>query len=224
SWTNCVFNTRYLNTLDFLRNLPLLPCLGNHDVSLPDQSTPANPGALARKYWPLSLYAAADRSYYSFDYGPAHFTVLDQYADNSSYTLESSAQYQWLASDLANSTKSWKIVMFHEPAWTASTLEGSDGNNTAIQTKLCPLFKNNGVKLVIQGHASYYARVTPPDGLTYLTLGGGGAPLATPDPNAPYFAAAAKKHHFARFTIAGNALTVNVIDNAGATIESFVIN
>ena len=54
--------------------------------------------------------------YYSFDYGPAHITVVDQYVSFA----PGSAQYIWLENDLAASQKLWKFVILHEPAWSAA--------------------------------------------------------------------------------------------------------
>jgi len=222
-WDTYFFNRSYANTLELLKSMPVLAGLGNHDTYHADYSTPAYPGTLVRKYWPFTYYAAANRSYYSFDYGPAHFTILDQYADDGAYTLEASAQFQWVEQDLSSSNKDWKIVVFHEPAWTASTLEGYHGNNTAIQQKLCPIFLNNGVKVVVQGHAHYYSRCTPPDGIQYLTLGGGGAALGPPDTQADHLTVSAKAFNFARFDISGNVMTVEVIDDSGAQLDTFVV-
>jgi hypothetical protein len=204
-----------------LASLPNLMALGNHDTYRSDHALPSRPGDLVRKYWPFAFYAQTDRSYYSFDYGPAHFTVLDQYCDNSSYTLESSAQYSWMVKDLTDTAKPWKIVMFHEPAWTASQATGFSGDNLDVQRVLCPVFKDKGVKLVIQGHAHYYARCNPPDGLTYVTLGGGGAMLSVPNPLAPSLTVSAEAFHFARFDIAGNNLDAIVIDDSGVSLDAF---
>ena len=211
------------STVRFLASVPVLMALGNHETYSPNGSIPPFPGDLVRKYWPFTYYAQANRSYYSFDYGPAHFTVLDQYCDNGSYTQETSAQYSWMVSDLTNTTKPWKIVMFHEPAWTASRATGFSGDNLNIQRVLCPVFKNQGVKLVIQGHAHYYARCNPPDGLTYLTLGGGGAMLSVPYPLAPSLTVSAMAYHYARFDISGNNMNVTVRDDMGVQIDAFSI-
>lgn len=210
-------------TLRFLASVPVLMALGNHDTYRSDHTLPSRPGDLVRKYWPFAFYAQADRSYYSFDYGPAHFTVLDQYCDSGTYTVEGSAQYNWLVDDLTNTTKPWKIVLFHEPAWTASLATGFSGDNLDIQRVLCPVFKDKGVKLVIQGHAHYYARCNPPDGLSYLTLGGGGAMLSDPNPLAPSLTVSAEAFHFARFAISGDNLDVLVLDDSGVTLDAFSI-
>ena len=128
-----------------------------------------------------------------------------------------------MVNDLNSTAKPWKIVMFHEPAWTASTATGFSGDNLDVQRVLCPVFKDKGVKLVIQGHAHYYARCNPPDGLTYLTLGGGGAMLSTPNPLAPSLTVTAEAFHFARFDIVNNTMDVTVINDSGAAIDSFTV-
>lgn len=223
-WDTYFFNRQYTSTLDFLAQMPVMIALGNHEGYERNRLHEDQPGLLARKYFPYAYYAQDGESYYSFDYGPAHFTVIDQYSGNKTYTIEGSAQYNWIESDLAGTSKPWKIVMFHEPAWTASTLEGYYGNNTDIQNELCPIFAANGVKVVIQGHQHFYSRVSPPDGIQYLTLGGGGAFLTTPEATAPYLTASARAYHFARFDIDGNDLTVRVIDDSGAEIDQFSVS
>jgi hypothetical protein len=65
-------------------------------------------------------------------------------------------------------------------------------------------------------------------GMTYLTLGGGGAGLEHPEPRVPetdkkWPPFAAFKFYFARFDITGNSMTVHVIANDGTEIENFQI-
>ncbi|MFH1683686.1 MAG: metallophosphoesterase family protein [Candidatus Margulisiibacteriota bacterium] len=223
-WDTYFFNRQYSSTLDFLAQLPVMAALGNHEGYARNFEHEDEPGLLARKYWPYTYYEKSGESYYSFDYGPAHFTVIDQYSNNQSYTIEGSAQYSWIEADLAATAKPWKFVVFHEPAWTASTQEGYHGNNTTIQQELCPVFVRNGVKVVIQGHQHFYSRVSPPDGIQYLTLGGGGAALNPPDTSAPYLTASAQAFHFARFDINGDVLTVSVLDQNGALLDQFSLN
>ncbi|MBU0672348.1 MAG: metallophosphoesterase family protein [Candidatus Margulisbacteria bacterium] len=223
-WDEYFFNREYTSTLDFLAQFPVMIALGNHEGYSASYLHEDQPGLLARKYWPYPYYAETGESYYSFDYGPAHFTVIDQYSNNKSYTIESSAQYNWIEADLLATAKPWKFVVFHEPAWTASTQEGYHGNNTTIQQELCPVFAQNGVQVVIQGHQHFYARVSPPDGRQYLTLGGGGAALNPPDANAAYLAASAQAFHFARFDIEGDVLTVSVLDENGALLDQFSVS
>ena len=207
------------STVRFLGSMPVLMSIGNHETYDVNGIIPVFPGDILRKYWPFTYYGQSNRSYYSFDYGPVHVTVLDQYADSGAYVVRGSAQYNWMVNDLASTTKPWKIVMFHEPAWTADT---ASSHAKKIQDVLCPIFKANGVKLVIQGHTHFYARCNPPDGLTYLVLGGGGAMLGDPDASAPHVSHCAKAFHFARFDISGNMMKVTVTDDSGKVIETFI--
>lgn len=97
-----------------------------------------------------------------------------------SYT-PGSAEYNWLTNDLASTTKPWKILLFHEPGWSAG---GSHANNTTVQTYIQPLCKQYGVDLVLNGHNHYYSRAVV-DGVQHITTGGGGAPLYAPNPTYP---------------------------------------
>ena len=124
---------------------------------------------------------SADR-YWSFDYGPAHFVMLDQYVD---YAV-GSPQYTWLVNDLAASTKIWKFIVMHEQGWSTG---GGHENNTTVQTIIQPLAELYGVSIVFGGHNRYYARAVV-NGVQHLTVGGGGAPLYTPDPGQPFIVTA----------------------------------
>jgi len=54
--------------------------------------------------------------------------------------------------------------------------------------------------------------------VTYITSGGGGAPMYGIEPNV-YHAEAMKKHHFCLFNIKGNKLTMDTIDIDGRVID-----
>ncbi len=99
-----------------------------------------------------------------------------------------SAQYQWLVNDLASTSKPWKVLVYHEPAWGA----GTHGNNTTTQAVIDPLVKQFGIDLVYAGHNHNYARCQVKDAaeaagdtivprVPYITNGGGGAPLYAVD-------------------------------------------
>jgi hypothetical protein len=116
--------------------------------------------------------------------------------------------------------------MLHTPIWDC--LEGDE----AMQAQLTPILKQGGVPLVLQGHHHHYSHAETEGeyaGITYLTLGGGGARLV---PEAPCVPETNKKwppfavfeeFHFARFDISGNTMTVTVIDKDGKEIERFQI-
>ena len=205
NWTNewFVSTTTYPQMHAFQAEVPIVGALGNHEGT----------GTVYNKYFPEPYNAA--RFYWSFDYGPLHVAVVDQY---TTYTA-GSAQYNWLASDLAASTKPWKIVLLHEPGWTSG---GSHGNNTTVQGVLQPLFKQNGVQLVIGGHNHYYARAVV-DNIQHLTLGGGGAPLYAPASGQPNIVKTDQSLHHTEIDINGNTMLFTARRSDGTLIESFTI-
>jgi len=200
-WDNQFFNPAYPHIQTMLATLPYQSCMGNHEGS----------GVLFKKYFPYPFVAGR---YWSFDYGPAHFVVVDQY---TSYG-PGSAQLTWMENDLAATTKPWKFVCLHEPGWSA----GGHSNNTSVQNYIQPLCEQYGVSIVFAGHNHYYARAVA-NGVQHVTTGGGGAPLYTPNPSYPYVVTATRSHHFCAVEIEGDVLDFKAITPAGAVIDSFTI-
>jgi hypothetical protein len=201
-WDEQYFDRKQPNALSLMSKLPILGCRGNHEKS----------AALLRKYWPYS-YESPPGCYYSFDYGPLHVTVIDQYTDYS----PGSVQRTWLEKDLADTDRTWKIVLWHQPAWSA----GGHGDDKEAR-KLQPLFKKMGVHLTLAGHNHYYARCDV-DGLQHVTIGGGGAPLYTPKAKGGKLVLSRKVHHFMRLDMTERKLTATVMDTRGRKIDIFSV-
>jgi Calcineurin-like phosphoesterase len=163
--------------------------------------------------------------YWSYDYGPVHFTHVDEY---SSYA-PGSDQYNWLVNDLASTTKPWKILIYHEPAYSA----GKDGDNTGVRA-LEPLVTQYGVDLIYCGHSHNYARtgaytLSQAGGdqialnVPHITSGGGGAPVYQPDmTNAgsfPHVITAWPSFEFMTFDVKGKTLTMTAyqVNNVSTT-------
>jgi hypothetical protein len=202
SWDNEYFPAVYANIRRLGATLPLQGCMGNHEGS----------GTLFSKYFP---YPFVDGRYWSYDYGPAHFTVVDQYVNYS----PGSAQYAWIQNDLATTTQPWRFVVLHEPGWSAG---GGHPNNTAVQDFLQPLFVQYGVAIVFTGHNHYYARAIV-DGVNHITTGGGGGPLHTPVPGSENVVAFVKSFQYSRITIDGPTLGFAAV-NAGTVLDTFTIH
>jgi hypothetical protein len=225
-WDDEYFNRSLQNSLDMMALLPIAGAIGNHETYAAGGSGESQEaGALFRKYWPNPLFADSDCFYYSFDYGPAHFVAIDQYKCDYDNT---SAQYSWVEADLAATEKPWKIVFFHAPAWTAAEPASSEEINesseeeNAMAREYTPLFTREGVQLVLQGHRHFYAR-SHVNETVYLTLGGGGAPLGSPQ-DAPYLITSAGAYHFAKIEINGSTADVQIIGDEGNIIDSFSID
>jgi hypothetical protein len=203
-WTNewFVSGTTYPQLHALQAEVPVVGARGNHEGA----------GTIYAKYFPEPYTAGF---YWSFDYGPAHVALVDQY---TTYTA-GSAQLNWLASDLAATTKPWKIVVLHEPGWTSG---GSHGNNTVVQTVLQPLFKQYGVQLVVGGHNHYYARGVV-ENIQHLTLGGGGAPLYAPASGQPNIVQTDQSNHHTELDINANSMLFTARRADGTVIESLTI-
>lgn len=196
-WDNQLFDPKYSNIRTVFANLTFLPVKGNHDGN----------GDLFMKYFPGPLVGL---SYWSFDYGPAHIVMLDQYSPFE----KGSDQYKWLLKDLNSSTKTWKFIVMHEPGWSASE------NNMAVQRTIVPLAEQYGVSIVFAGHNHYYAR-SEVNGVTHITAGGGGAPLYEPNPKAQHVVATSMTHGYLEISIQGTTLKGTAIDIDGNIIDEF---
>jgi hypothetical protein len=91
-----------------------------------------------------------------------------------------------------------------------------------VQKDLQPLFAQYGVSIVFAGHNHYYARASV-NGITHLTMGGGGAPSYSPASGQPNVVVTKSGYSFGMFTISGSTLTAKVINNSGSTIDTFTI-
>lgn len=200
SWTNDCFDLDSPNSLLLRSITPTTYCIGNHDL----------PGTLFTKYWP---YPYEDDHYWSFDYGPAHILVIDQY---TTYSTDST-QYNFIDQDLAVTDKEWKVVMYHEPGWSSHR-----GENENVIQYLQPLLEQYNVDIVFNGHDHFYERHQI-NGIVHLTTGGAGAPLYSPEYDYPYAIKAFELNHFCKIEINDQAMTVTVINIDGYVIDKFYI-
>jgi predicted phosphodiesterase len=213
-----------------MASIPIYPVLGNHDADngklkdYPDAfgayfffNVPLNGPGLGPWNTPLNGDAKATAAFrqkagpqypamnvYSFDYGPAHFVVLD----SNSYSNKSKIEQvmPWVTKDLAGTEQPWKIVCFHAPAFHTSREHFTEQRMRLFQ----PVFEAGGVDVVFAGHVHNYQRSMPlkfkpsaagrdakgrvngefqldqtfdgakdttPEGIVHLVSGGGGAKL-----------------------------------------------
>ena len=212
--------------------------------------------------------------YYAFSTGGVRFYVLDMswgnsnvgtatggacgshceiyQVDHDAHWTTSSAEYQWLAADLAAHPGGVKLAFFHFPLRSDDATEPDDqfldataGSSASIEQML----KQGGVQLVFNGHAHDYQRnVAPPFGvISYVTGGGGGSASSigghgceSTDAyavgwsyskgrgNACGAATAptgdAHVYHFLRVTVNGTVVSVDPTDSTGRVFDSYSYN
>jgi acid phosphatase type 7 len=203
---------------------------GNHDTVTTDTTKypdaqayflywkqPRNGPALGGKHQPLLQgdHAAAfktsagsafpNAANYSFDYGNAHWTMLD---GNDYVDWQDPALQKWVADDLAKAGKAtWRFIGFHQPGFNSSKAHFSQQQ----LRWLAPIFEKGGVDIVFSGHVHNYQRSYPltfapsgpgakkgevdgawkldqayaekgrPKGVIYIVTGAGGAGLYNPE-------------------------------------------
>ena len=229
-WDNQFFNSQYPNNETLKSRVPFVIARGNHENY--NGSYSSGNATVFYKYWPYTFAGGStdgDDMYYSFDYGPVHIAVLDQYDNHSWHPAQvSAAQRQWLQNDLAASSKPWKFVVLHEPGWSArsTTRSGSRGlfsehsNNADVQNHIQPLCVQYDVQAVFGGHNHYYAH-TLVDSVHHFTLGGGGAPLYQPShTSGGIIVYAEATPHFMKVSIRGDSATLRVIRPDGSVVET----
>lgn len=209
NWSNEFFNRAYPGQLQTQATLPIQGTVGNHEGS----------GVYFSKYWPYTYVAG---KYWSFDYGPAHIAVIDQYS--SDYSNPNSPQLVWLANDLNTTPKKWKFIVLHEPGWSDS-LGGSGGghdNNLQVQANIEPICEKYGVQIVFCGHNHYYCRALV-NNVHHITSGGGGAPLYNLG-NGINVVTATKTYDFCKIIIDGNSLSFQAVQPNGTILDTFYID
>lgn len=200
SWDNQFFNRSYSNNPKVQSDMPIMGVRGNHEGNAKRYN----------KYWPFPYSGSGD--YYSFDYGPVHIAVVDEYTDFSM----GSQQLNWLQNDLASSNKPWKFICLHEPGYTD---ESYHHNNQEVQDYIQPLCLQYNVKVVFAGHNHYYAHCLI-DGVHHLTLGGGGAPLYAVHHIGEGLIMSESTFHFAEVSIDNDSLFIRVVRPDGSVVDS----
>ncbi len=139
----------------------IFPTLGNHERNSPlyyQAFTLRRGGGDFNKRW------------YSYTAGDVYFIDLDSNVSEGSsvYKFET----EWLEGELKKA-QSYRfiVVYFHHPFFTNSPYR-----EPTIKDEWKNMFEKYGVDIVFNGHNHHYERFLI-NGVTYVTTGGGGAPL-----------------------------------------------
>ena len=148
---------------DLLRQAAFFPALGNHERN-------------SRDFYDIFQITTP---YYSFNWGNAHFIILNSDIGNvakSKFVRDTywAEQTRWLEEDLADSQKAdYRFVVAHHPPFSAVSRR-APGN--AWMAGLVPLFEKYHLTGGFFGHDHNYQHNLK-NGVHYVITGGGGAPL-----------------------------------------------
>ena len=197
--------TSWLNLMrPLMQNITVFGVLGNHEEN-------------ADRYFEIFALPNNEK-WYSFDYGPCHFIILDQYNLSTIFS-----QYNWLKKDLSTTNKPIKIVCFHTPIFCS---EGT-GHKPRVDLRNIwePIFSQYDVNLVFQSHNHNYQRTNPINGITYVVSGGGGGPLYRPG-NAEFINTSKMAYHYCLLNVSLDTNTVKVTTKGinEEIYDEFIIN
>ncbi|MCW2809737.1 MAG: metallophosphoesterase, partial [Friedmanniella sp.] len=244
------------------RSLPAYNVMGNHGftngkvqvLNWPESNAAqSSGGTYAFEPYP-SINGSVAKSYpstwYAVDAGPARLYMLTAawddgnngtgsvyQNDHDAHWTTSSAQYQWLAADLAAHPNALKFAFWHYPLYADSSSQPSDLYLQGGTGTLQGLLDQNNVAMVFNGHAHGYQRNRPDAaGLVTYVLGNGGAALGLVSGCSPWdlYAIGASGTHcglgpaglsndhvygFAKVTVNGRQVTVTPTDELGRTYD-----
>lgn len=135
--------------------------------------------------------------FYSYDYGNAHFSVINVNSLTSGGAL-ARAQTEWLKADLQNSDAQWKIILMGE----------TPEDNTALAPQLEEIARTYGVDLIIEGTKTGRYMLSSADGISCKEIA---------DSDCPVYSA---------ITVEGGVITVEAyaVDNGeAALLERFYV-
>ena len=167
-----------------MRSIPFVAAMGNHDADTRDldkyhdalayyvfwdQPLNGPPGTEGGAFVPVLKGSAENRkaftdaagsryprmSNFSFNYGNAHWTILDAdtYVDWTDSTLRA-----WVEKDLAGAKDAtWRFVLYHHPGFNSS-IEHFEQQQMRL---LSPIFEKGNVDIVFNGHVHNYQRSFP---------------------------------------------------------------
>ena len=151
----------WFHAVDGIANrMPFVPVMGNHETY--DQNWKVRLPEAYLRYFDVPENGSRDfaRYYYSFDYGPVHFMVLNsQWGETEDFKPGlKEEQMEWLREDARRSSKQWKIVLIHKDVLQYrihKRPERQEGISDVGETFM-PLFEELGIDIVFTAHLHTY--------------------------------------------------------------------
>lgn len=186
----------------FTGRIPMVPCLGNHDISRTGEGGCAN---LYTKYYNMSRGGCG--GYYAFNWSNTMFAVLQiaEGGDENPDTPFAIEHDTWLNQTLENAQdKAYRILIFHRQLYS------SIGNSETNINRLTPIIEKYNVSLVFYGHKHCYERFLV-NGKSYICLGGGGGMQNTISYEYDYTRKIALGPSFTRLFINDDGITLKTL-------------
>ena len=165
-----------------IEQIPFAPVMGNHETYDRNWQVRLPKAYLQEFAVPDNGSEAFSRYYYSFDYGPCHFAVLntqmDETADFKQGLLEE--QLAWLPEDMEKSRKQWKVALLHKDVLQYRIHQRPERTEgfSDIGEAFMPVFDALGIDLVLTAHLHTYrnrghieAFCRSPKGPVYILTG-----------------------------------------------------
>lgn len=138
---------------DALKSLPVSTTIGNHDSSSNQYTLHYNnPNAFADGDTDYTTGKTAAGTDYYYTYGNVLFIVLD--TNNYNCATHENVIKKAISE---NENVKWRVVMFHQDIY-GSGLDHSDSDGIVLRTQLTPIFDDNNIDVVLQGHDHTYSR------------------------------------------------------------------
>lgn len=190
-----------------LVDTPIVPAVGNHDVSGRDYF---------RRYFLHELWAE-DRNYHVRDWGNLRLLVLDTGIE----CRDGCAQYAFAERALREGARRGQLmaIMLHYPPYSS----GAHGSNLEVQRPVVALARKHGVELVIAGHDHNYERTKSLDGTTYMVSGSAGAPIRPVNPRS-FTAEARTEPHYVLVDVESDRMILRAVNLRGDTFDTYVID
>lgn len=222
----------FIRTRGIFESLPLMPAVGNHETYTPERKL--SPPVLFKELFTLPRNGPqllAEQAY-SFDYGDAHFVVLDSQVGEQRqfYPDMLERQERWLDKDLSQTQKRWKIVFLHRPPYDNKSFQ----DNVAVRNAFTPLFDKHKVDIVFSGHDHVYARTyrlrggkPDSDGTVYVAAGRSGTKTyqtVRPNPLNEVFYNPLAEPNYLVVEVMPDRLAIKAFKQSGTLIDSWFIS
>ncbi|UCH32987.1 MAG: metallophosphoesterase family protein, partial [Armatimonadota bacterium] len=172
-------------------SVPTYVAIGNHEYGGFWDTDPRVCPPYER-YFDHPTARSGNEYWFSFDYGPARFIMLDANkvdGPKGERIPPGSPQYEWFARELADAAENakWIFVFFHQPPYSECWGGGYYDGEFHLRQEIVPLIEKYKVDIVFSGHTHDYERGLPHppydpatgsgNEATYIITGGGGGSL-----------------------------------------------